>query len=56
MAIIGNLGLDFYEISNLEGEEEYENSLSLGAGLIYALGGKLSLVPELYLMSEQEYS
>jgi hypothetical protein len=56
MAIIGNLSLDFYEKKKLKGEDEYKYSLSLGAGLMYALGGKLSLVPELYLKSENDDS
>jgi len=58
--LTGTLGLDFFETTTNddEGKEdtEYETSLILGAGSIYYLNQKFSIVPEFMIQTEVDYT
>jgi len=54
------LGLNFIEVTtfDLQGNEdtEYETSVQLGGGVIYSINQQMSLVGELNIMTEEEYT
>lgn len=59
LVITGNIGLEFYETWEWEGnkmQEKYTNQFLLGAGLIYPVSKDTHILGEFYMKSDMDYS
>ncbi len=59
LVITGNIGLEFYETWEWEGdkmEEKYTNQILLGAGAIFPVSGDTHIIGEFYMKGDMDYS